>query len=165
MLRSDFLCGLGELKRFGLTYDLLIYPKQLPAAIEVLKLLPEQLFVLDHMAKPPIKSGAISPWKEQLRELASFPNVWCKVSGLVTEADGRAWKPENFKAYLDVVFEAFGEDRLMFGSDWPVCLLSATYEQVLGIVDKYCKQLSTIAHKKVFGENALKFYGACSPDL
>ncbi|MFO1459254.1 MAG: amidohydrolase family protein [Verrucomicrobiota bacterium] len=131
LLRPAFLRGLGCLRGQGLTYDLLVYPRQLPAAIEVVGRFPDQPFVLDHIAKPLIRDGVLAPWSEQIRELARFPNVCCKVSGMVTEADHRSWKPDQFHPYLDVVLEAFGPGRLMFGSDWPVCLLAATYPEVL----------------------------------
>lgn len=131
MLRPAFLRGLGRLRAHGLTYDLLVYPRQLPAAIEVVRQFPEQPFVLDHIAKPLIRDGMVSPWREQIRELARFPNVCCKVSGMVTEADHHSWKPDQFHPYLDVVLEAFGPGRLLFGSDWPVCLLAASYPEVL----------------------------------
>jgi len=163
ILRPEFLCGLEMLKRFDLTYDLLIYPRQLPAALEVVSRFPEQPFVLDHLAKPQIKDRVLSPWKEQIQELAAFPNVFCKISGMVTEADWRAWKPEDFTPYLDVVSETFGEDRLMVGSDWPVCLLAASYAEVVALARDSFKSLSEAARKKIFGENACKFYGiGCS---
>lgn len=158
MLRPEFLRGLGMLREFKLTYDILIFPKQLPAAIELVRRFPEQPFVLDHIAKPFIKAGTLSPWREQIRELAQAPNLYCKVSGMVTEAKLGAWKTEDFRPYLDVVFAAFGEDRLMFGSDWPVCLLSASYEKMFSIVDEYLKQCSQTVRAKVLGENAAKFY-------
>ena len=159
MLRPAFLRGLGKLKQFKLKYDLLVVPKQLPAAIEVVQKLPEQPFVLDHIAKPFIKAGTISPWKEQIQELAKSKNVLCKVSGMVTEAKAGGWKPEDFRPYLDIVFEAFGADRLMFGSDWPVCLLSGSYPQVHGLVRDYVEKLPAATRAKIFGENCAKFYG------
>ena len=159
MLRPAFLRGLGKLKQFKLKYDLLIVPKQLPAAIAVVQKLPDQPFVLDHIAKPFIKDGKISPWKEQILELSKSENVLCKVSGMVTEAKRGAWQKADFRPYLDIVFEAFGEDRLMFGSDWPVCLLSGTYPQVRELVDDYLEKLPAGTHAKVFGENCAKFYG------
>ncbi len=159
MLRPEFLHGVGRLQHFKLTYDILIYPKQLPAAIELVKRFPEQPFVLDHIAKPFIKDGIVSPWRELIRELARSPHVFCKVSGMITEADHANWKPSDFKPYLDVVFEAFGEDRLMFGSDWPVCLLAGSYERVFALVDDYTRQLTREARAKFFGDNAARFYG------
>ena len=158
MLGADFLRGIGELRAHKLTYDILIVPRQLPSAIALAKRFPEQPFVLDHIAKPPIKVGTLSPWREQIRELAKSPNVLCKVSGMVTEADAKAWKPADFRPYLDVVFEAFGEDRLMYGSDWPVCLLAAEYAQVFGLVRDYIAPLSAEAQAQVLGGNAARFY-------
>lgn len=159
MLRPEFLRGVGRLKQFNLSYDILIYPKQLPAAIKFVEKFPEQKFVLDHLAKPLIKDGTISPWDQQIRELGKFENVCCKVSGMVTEAKWNEWKPADFRPYLDVVFEAFGEDRLMFGSDWPVCLLSASYERMFGIARDYLAELPGSVSRKVMGENAARFYG------
>ncbi len=159
MLRPEFVRGIGKLRQFKLRYDLLIFTKQLPAAIELVEKFPEQPFVLDHIAKPLIKDGVISPWREQIRELAKMPNVTCKVSAMITEADWAKWKPAEFKPYLDVVFEAFGEDRVMYGSDWPVCLLAGSYERVFGLVDDYGMQLSASARVKFFGSNAASFYG------
>jgi L-fuconolactonase len=158
MLRPDFLRGIAKLKEFKLTYDLLIYPTQLPAAIKLVQKFPEQDFVLDHLAKPYIREGALSPWIEQLAELSASENVWCKVSGMVTEAKQDSWKLEDFRPYLDAVFEAFGVDRLMFGSDWPVCLLAASYEQVFGIVRDYVQARSEEMRCKLFGGNCARFY-------
>lgn len=158
MLRPNFLRSIGRLKTFNLTYDILIFPRQLPAAIELVKRFPEQPFVLDHIAKPLIKSGMMSPWGKQIRELAKAPNVWCKISGMVTEADHAKWKPDDFNPYLDVIFAAFGEDRLMYGSDWPVCLLAGSYELVFGLVDDYTRQLTAAARDSFFGGNAARFY-------
>ncbi len=158
LLQPDFVRGIAALAPFQLTYDLLIFPKQLPAAIELAGRFPAQRFVLDHMAKPAIKTGAISPWREQIRELATCPNVHCKVSGMLTEADPLAWRAEDFRPYLDVVFEAFGVERLMFGSDWPVCLLAGSYEQVFRLVDDYTGQLAASDREAIFGGNAARFY-------
>jgi L-fuconolactonase len=158
MLGAEFQRGISKLHAHKLTYDILIYPQQLPAAIELAHRFPEQPFVLDHIAKPLIKDGTLSPWREQIRELAKSPNVLCKVSGMVTEADQKAWKPADFKPYLDVVFEAFGEDRLMYGSDWPVCLLAGSYAQTFSLVDEYTRVLSAAAREKFFGGNAARFY-------
>ncbi|MBI3850962.1 MAG: amidohydrolase family protein [Verrucomicrobia bacterium] len=158
MLRPNFLLGIAKLKAFNLSYDILIFPSQLPAAIELVKRFPEQPFVLDHIAKPLIKTGTLSPWQEQIRELAKAPNVMCKVSGMVTEADHGKWRLDDFKPYLDVVFSVFGEDRLMFGSDWPVCLLSGSYERVFDLVADYTRQLTAAARNKFFGGNAVSFY-------
>jgi L-fucono-1,5-lactonase len=159
LIGADFVRGLRALAAWKLRYDLLVVPKQLPAAIRLVKQLPEQPFVLDHIAKPPIKTGALSPWREQIRELAREPNVWCKVSGIITEADPKSWTPEEIKPYLDVVFEAFSPKRLMFGSDWPVCLLAGSYEQVYRLIDDYTRTLSETERNGIFGENAARFYG------
>ena len=158
MLGADFLRGIGELRAHRLAYDILIFPRQLPAAIALARRFPEQPFVLDHIAKPAIKSGTLSPWREQIRELAQAPNVLCKISGMVTEADAQAWQPADFRPYLDVICEAFGEDRLMFGSDWPVCLLAADYARVFALVRDYLAPLPAPAQAKIFGGNAARFY-------
>ena len=160
MLRPDFLRGIGMLNEFKLTYDILIFPKQLPAAIELVHRFPNQPFVLDHIAKPFIKDGILSPWQERIRELAKAPNLVCKLSGMVTEAKPKAWSRDDFRPYLDVIFAAFGEDRLLFGSDWPVCLLSGAYEQVFNLLDDYLKQFSQKSRAKILGENAEKFYAS-----
>lgn len=158
MLRADFQHGISKLAQFGQVYDILVFPTQLPASIALAEKFPDQAFVLDHIAKPYIKDGKIDGWKEDIRQLAQFPNVHCKVSGMVTEADWANWKPEDFTPYLDVVFEAFGTDRIMFGSDWPVCLVAADYQQGLGIVEGYIAGLSADEKARVMGINAQKFY-------
>lgn len=158
MLSAEFLRGISKLRAFNLTYDILIFPRQLPAAIELTRRFPEQPFVLDHIAKPPIKTGTLEPWRTQIRELAKAQNVLCKVSGMVTEADHSAWKPADFAPYLEVVFEAFGEDRLMYGSDWPVALLAGSYARTFALVEEYTRQLSEAAREKFFGGNAARFY-------
>jgi len=162
---DDFLAtdtvtaGISRLARVGLTYDILIYARQLPSALTLTARLPDQIFVLDHLAKPPIKEGLLEPWATQLRELARRPNVFCKLSGLVTEADWMNWRPELFRPYLDVAFEAFGPSRLMFGSDWPVCLLAAPYDRVLGAVANYAAELSEAEREAIFGGTARRVYG------
>ena len=158
MLDTEFQRGIGHLHHFGLTYDILIKHTQLPPAIELVKRFPEQAFVLDHIAKPLIKAGTLPPWREQIRELAKYPNVMCKVSGMITEADHVAWKPENFTPFLDVVVEAFGDDRLMYGSDWPVCLLAGSYARTFQLAADYFAKVSDEARAKVFGGNAEHFY-------
>lgn len=158
MLGREFQRGISKLAAYGLTYDLLIYPKQLAAAIRLAENFPAQPFVLDHIAKPPIKAGTIEPWAKQIRRLAQLPNVHCKVSGMLTEADHQAWKPEQFRPYLDVVFDAFGPSRLMYGSDWPVCLFAGSYEQSFRLVDDYARGLSDHERVGLFGGNAAAFY-------
>src|SRR6266850_629625 len=158
VLQKDFLRGIGTLKQFGLVYDILIYPKQLPAAIELAQRFPNQTFVLDHIAKPTIKDQIKSPWADQMRELAKSPNVFCKVSGMVTEAKWGAWKQSDFAPFLEIVFEAFGTDRLLYGSDWPVCLLSGSYEQVYRLTHDYVQKHAAKAEAKIFGDNAIRAY-------
>jgi L-fuconolactonase len=158
LVRPSVLRGIGALRPFGLTYDILIYPKQLPAAIELVQRFPEQPFVLDHIAKPLVREGIRDPWAAQIRELARHPNVCCKVSGMVTEADHRAWKADDFRPYLDVVFEAFRPERLMFGSDWPVCLLAGSYEQVEGLVRDHVRHLGPEQAAGFWGGNCARFY-------
>ena len=158
LLGKEFQRGIGHLHQFGLTYDILIRAEQLPSAVSLARAFPDQPFVLDHIAKPQIKAGTLSPWREQIRELAQAPNVMCKVSGMVTEARHDGWKADDFKPYLDTVFEAFGPDRLMFGSDWPVCLLAGSYAQVHGLADDYTRPLSPAQRAAFFGGNAARFY-------
>jgi len=158
MLREDFQRGISKLRAFGLTYDILIYPQQLPAAIELVRKFPEQPFVLDHLAKPRIREGAVSPWREHIRELGRASNVMCKVSGLVTEARWREWRADDFRPYLETALEAFGPARLMYGSDWPVALLAASYEQVFGLAKDYFAPLGPEAEAGIFGGNAARFY-------
>ena len=159
VLGADFVRGLRQLRPYGLTYDLLIYPQQLPAAVQLVAMLPEQPFVLDHLAKPRIKTGAIQEWRRDVEALAQHGNVCCKVSGMVTEAEWRGWKPADFTPYLDVVLQAFGPERLMFGSDWPVCLLAGEYAEVVGIVADFFGRLSAAEQQFIWGGTATRFYG------
>jgi L-fuconolactonase len=163
MLREDFVAGVASLRRYNFTYDILIYPKQLPAAIELVERIPAQRFVIDHMAKPLIRSRTISPWEQQIRAIAANPHVYCKMSGLVTEADWRNWRESDFTPYLDVVFDAFGTDRLMFGSDWPVCLLAGGYKRVKELVANYIRGFPAEQQEKILGLNAINFYGLKVP--
>jgi L-fuconolactonase len=158
LLRPDFLRGISVLEEFDLAYDILIYPKHLEAAAEFVRRFPRQRFVLDHLAKPPIKSGAIDGWARGIRELASFPNVYAKLSGLVTEAGWEAWTPEEIWPYLDVAFGCFGPDRLMIGSDWPVCLCAAPYERVMNIVRQYLDRCDVKEREAFLGGNAAAFW-------
>jgi L-fuconolactonase len=159
MLRPAFLRGIKSLKEFSFTYDILIYPRQLPAALELVSGFPDQLFVIDHIAKPSVKNKLLLPWADDLCAIAEYPNVYCKVSGLVTEAEWHQWTLDDFEPYLDTVFTAFGSDRLMFGSDWPVCLLGASYRQVVQLAAEYMRDLPQTDVDKVFGLNAAHFYG------
>jgi L-fuconolactonase len=158
MLQPAFRRGLGLFKYYGFTYDILIYPRHLPAALQLVKQTPDQQFVIDHLAKPYIKSGRIDEWKKDMTAIAQYPNVHCKISGMVTEADMRNWTPSDFTPYLDVVTEAFGINRIMFGSDWPVCLAAGSYSAVMGIVKKYFSSFSTSEQQSLFSKNASAFY-------
>ena len=158
MLREDFVRGIGTLADFGLTYDILIFPRHLPVACELVERFPDQSFVLDHIAKPLIREGKVAPWDAGIRRLAPYPNVWCKVSGMVTEADWHRWQPTDFRPYLDVVFEAFGPRRIMVGSDWPVCTLAGSYADVIALVSDYIQQLSVAEQADVWGQTATRFY-------
>lgn len=158
MLRSDFINGMKCLGKYDLAYDLLIFPKHLEAAVELVSLFPDQHFILDHIAKPNIKSGVLGEWKNGLEHLAHMPNVWCKLSGMVTEADWYNWKNADLKPYLDVVFKAFGADRLMIGSDWPVCTVAADYQKVMDVVFDYISKLSDAEKAAILGGNAISAY-------
>jgi L-fuconolactonase len=159
LLGEEFVRGLRRLEPLGLTYDLLVFPHQLPAAVALAGLLPEQPFVLDHLAKPRIKAGELGAWRRDLEALARHTNVCCKVSGLVTEAHWRAWTPAQFTPYLDVALQAFGPDRLMVGSDWPVCLLAAEYAEVAAIAREFFARLSAAERAAIEGGTATRFYG------
>ena len=158
MLGEKFQNGIRKLQQFNLTYDILVFPTQLKAAIELVNKFPNQKFVVDHLAKPYIKDGKIKDWKADMYQLAQAQNVYCKVSGMVTEANLKDWKALEFKPYLDVIFEAFGVDRILYGSDWPVCLLAAEYQLQLNIVEEYISEFSEEEKEKVMGLNALHFY-------
>ncbi len=158
LLRPSFVRGISCLEKYGFTYDILVFPHQLGAALELVRKFPNQRFVIDHLAKPFIKDGFFDGWAALMQAIAKAPNVWCKVSGMVTEASWSHWKYEDFIPYFDLVFEAFGTDRLMFGSDWPVCLLAGDYGQVKNILDRYLTGQDTAIKEKVFGKNAIQFY-------
>ena len=158
LLQHDFMRGLRQLQPYDYTYDLLVYPRQLPAAVELAARLPDQRFVLDHLGKPEIRSGQRGGWRQQIRDLAAQPNVSCKLSGIVTEADWSSWTVDQCKPCLDAVFESFGPQRLMFGSDWPVCLLAANYSQVLELVLNYASQCAPSQQEAILGGNATRFY-------
>src|SRR5690554_5251341 len=158
LLNPAFQQGLRQLEKRKFTYDILIYPLQFPAAIQTVKNFLRLRFVLDHLAKPNMKNQEIDGWAEKIREIALAPNVYCKVSGMVTEADWLSWKQEDFKPYLDVVFESFGIDRVMFGSDWPVCLLGGSFSSVMEIVKNYTDGFSAEDREKLFYGNAKRFY-------
>ena len=158
MLRKEFQNGISKLAQFDLTYDILVFPPQLKSVIELVKKFPNQPFVVDHLAKPYIKNGKIKEWKNTIQVLAKHPNVYCKVSGMVTEAHLKHWKPSDFTSYLDVIFNAFGVDRIMYGSDWPVCLLAANYKEQLHIIEEFITSFSDSEKEKIMGRNAVEFY-------
>jgi L-fuconolactonase len=158
LVRADVLRGLNAVGEAGLVYELLTYPHQLPAAIEAARKLPGTSFVLDHCSKPPITTGELEPWATRLRELAALPNVTCKLSGLVTEAS-KDWTVHDLRPYVDTVLDAFGPERLMFGSDWPVCLLHASYAQVVAATEELLDGLSETEQDAVWGDTAARVYG------
>ncbi len=158
MLREDFNRGISALTRRGLTYDILILERHLPNTIAFVDRHPEQVFVLDHIAKPRIATGELEPWAKNIRELARRPNVACKLSGMVTEADVATWTPAQLLPYFDVVIDAFGPARLLFGTDWPVCLAGVGYGRWKHIVEQALRTLSEQERAAVFGGNAIRFY-------
>jgi L-fuconolactonase len=158
MLEPDFKRGINLLHKYGFTYDILIFPDQLKYAAQLAQEFPNQKFVLDHIAKPDIKNGKIDEWATDINSLAANKNVYCKVSGMVTEADWHNWTNATFTKYLDVIFNAFGTGRVMFGSDWPVCLVAAEYASMNAIVSEYTQQFSAAEQDMIFGMNAVQFY-------
>lgn len=158
MLRKDFQRGIAALEKYNLTYDILIFPHQLEEAIKLVETFPNQKFILDHCAKPYIKDGKITTWKSQIETLSGFENVVCKVSGLTTEADWNSWDKTSMQPYLDVVFNAFGTKRTLFGSDWPVSLLAGNYAATVGLVEDYISTFSETEQQQIMGMNAKTWY-------
>jgi L-fuconolactonase len=158
MLRPAFIKGMEKLVQHNLAYDLLLFPRHLLWAHELVSLFPDQRFVLDHISKPPIRSGVLDPWREDILALSNHPNVWCKISGMVTEASHENWQYEDFIPYLDAVVDAFGTDRLMVGSDWPVCLLAGEYQQVMDIPVRYFMELDPADKERIFRLNCMECY-------
>ncbi len=158
LMRDSFQHGIRQLSNFRLTYDILVFPQQLPAVVEFIGTFPDQPFVLDHLAKPNIKEGNIEKWKEYMYEIAQFPLVMCKLSGMVTEADWENWKAEDLFPYIVVAYDAFGPNRLMIGSDWPVCLLAGNYSTVMNSTLQFIKQLPIDEQSMILGGNAGRFY-------
>lgn len=158
LLRDDFCKGISLLQRFDFTYDILVYPKQLKSVIEFVKDFPDQPFVIDHLAKPNIKEGKNTEWKNDIQAVAQFPNVYCKLSGMVTEAGWKNWAVADFKPFIDIVLESFGAERVMFGSDWPVCLLSASYQQCCEVLGQNTSHLNDEERSNLWGKNAERFY-------
>jgi L-fuconolactonase len=156
--RKNFQRGIAALKPYNYTYDILIYHHQLKPALEFVSVFPEQKFIIDHCAKPDIANKKIDEWKVLMQQMAKHPNVYCKLSGLFTEAKWKEWSAADFYPYLDVVFEAFGAERLMFGSDWPVILLSGIYVQWKSLLEKYMENFNGEERENVFGNNAIRIY-------
>ena len=158
MERADFNAGMACLHGLGLTYDILIVHHQLPAAIRLVDRHPEQMFVLDHIAKPPIRAGAMQPWAQNMAEMARRPNVFCKLSGVVTEADYAGWTYERILPYMETALEAFGPQRMLFGSDWPVCRVATTYSDWIANVERFAARLSEGERQALFHDNAVRAY-------
>jgi len=158
MKRPAFRRGIAALEPLGLAYDILIYWHQLEDAIDLVKNFPNQNFVLDHIAKPAIAKGLMQPWHSNITTLGSFPNVSCKVSGMVTEADHQNWNASQLKPYFDKVLNAFGPSRLLFGSDWPVIRLAAEYQIFLGAIQEFISPLSESEIDGIMGLNAARIY-------
>lgn len=158
MLRPAFCRGISLLADRDLTYDILIYPRHLPAALEVVSRFTRQRFVLDHLAKPDIRSGELREWEKGIRDLAASPHVFCKVSGLVTEADWTRWTPDDIRPYLDIAFDCFGAHRLLIGSDWPVCTVAADYARTISLVEDYIADKPAAERDAVMGGNAARVW-------
>lgn len=158
MLRPAFQRGLSFLHAYGFTYDILIFPNQMQAALKTVEKFPDQAFVVDHIAKPYIKAGKIEGWKQHMQAIAQHPNVYCKLSGMITEADWQNWQYDDFVPFLDVVANAFGPERLMYGSDWPVCLLAGSYTQMKEMTFRYLEQFSAAEKDLILYQNAKDFY-------
>jgi len=158
MLKPAFMNGISKLQKFGFTYDILIFPDQLKYAAELVAAFPDQKFVIDHIAKPNIKDKYTNGWKKDMEALAGYENLYCKISGMVTEADWKNWNREDFFPYIDTIVETFGTNRIIFGSDWPVCLVAASYQQMIQIVKDYFDPFTGNEKEKFFGNNAVEFY-------
>ena len=158
VLGEEFLDGISLLSRYNLTYDILVFERQLPASIKMVEKFPNQKFVLDHLAKPRIKDQIVDDWGKNIKMIADFPNVYCKLSGMLTEADWNNWKIEDFSPYFDVVLNSFGTRRLMFGSDWPVSELAGSYKDTVSFVESYITNFSESEKMGIMGQNALDFY-------
>lgn len=158
LLRPDFVRGISSLEPGGYTYDILVFPHQLGAVLELVKKFPRQKFVVDHIAKPYIKDGFFDGWAVLMKELAKHENVYCKLSGMITEADYGNWSPDQIHPYMYHILESFGTERIMFGSDWPVCLVAGNYGEVLKLVTDFIAPLSSYEQKAIMGQNAIQFY-------
>lgn len=155
---TNFIKNLNSLKEFNYTYDLLVYHHQLPSLLKLIDKVPENKLILDHIGKPNIKEKKFSKWKENIFELAKHPGIYCKLSGMITEANYSTWIYDDIVPYMDVVGEAFGTDRICFGSDWPVCLVAGQYDKMIGVVEKWASQLNSKTQEQIFGLNTCTFY-------
>lgn len=158
MLQDEFLNGINLLQKYNFTYDILIYPKHLAAALELAKQFPQQSFVIDHMAKPNVNHKEIHEWEKGIRAISNCANVYCKLSGLVTEANWQTLTNQDLVPYINIIVQAFGIDRIMFGSDWPVCLLASTYDRWLSVVKNFFSEYTIADQEKIFSQNAINFY-------
>ena len=158
LLRPSFLRGISSLEKYNFTYDILVFPHQLGAVLEFVKQFPKQKFVIDHIAKPYIKDGFYEGWASQMTSISKQENVYCKMSGMITEADYNTWTLEQLNPYMDLILKDFGPNRIMFGSDWPVCLVAGNYKQVKEIVTNFILKLSDSEQRGIMGSNAINFY-------
>lgn len=158
LLRPNFLAGISKLEEYGFTYDILVFPHQLLSVLEFVKKFPNINFVIDHIAKPSIKDGFYDGWALLMKEIGKQENVYCKLSGMCTEADYKTWTPAQLKPYMQLVLDAFGTDKVMYGSDWPVCLVAGNYQEVKETVTDFIAELSPEAQSAIMGENAIQFY-------
>lgn len=157
-LHQQFINNVNKLSQFDWTYDLLVYHDQMPSLIDFVGQLNETRLILDHIGKPDIRGGERKKWEKSLRTIAGHPGIYCKLSGMITEADYKNWTYDQLKPYMDLVFEAFGPDRICYGSDWPVCLVAGTYAQTMGVVERYLENFDPEIKNKIFGLNAVNFY-------
>jgi L-fuconolactonase len=158
MLRPDFIKGIAQLEAYDLVYDLLLFPRHLERAIKLVEKFPRQRFVLDHLGKPMIKAGIMEPWKSDITRLAANPNVWCKLSGMVTEADHKQWQYKDLLPYMELALDSFGPERIMLGSDWPVCKLAGEYSEVVKIVQEFIEALKLRDKERILYQNAIDCY-------
>jgi|TARA_B110000116_G_scaffold264526_1_gene272473 L-fuconolactonase len=158
LLRPNFSRGISLLEKHNFTYDILVFPHQLGSVLEFVKKFPHQKFVIDHIAKPYIKDGYFEGWATMMTAIGKHENVSCKMSGMVTEADFNIWTPEQIHPYMDTVLEAFGSKRILFGSDWPVCLVAGNYSKIKKLTTDFISQLSKIEQNSIMGNNAIEFY-------
>jgi L-fuconolactonase len=158
LLRRDVRNGIAAVGRAGLAYDLLVRSRELPAALETVRELSDVRFVIDHIAKPPIRDGTVQPWKELIAPFGELPNAWCKVSGMITEADWLSWRPDDLRPYVQHVLAVFGPERLLFGSDWPVCLVAGSYQQAFDATRAALGTVTEGEHAAIFGGNAVEVH-------